>query len=381
MSTFRVKSQLTIERDLALAIEQIVAKEGSKSVLVLVDEHVEKHPEVVRMMEMLGKRGRAELCAVPSGEPTTVMVNDHVAKYGDWGADFLVGIGGGSVIDFTKALSAMLVHKGRVEEYHGTGVQLTRGIRKAAVATTAGTGCDVTAAAVLINPAIHFKRGVIGPATGADYSVICGSLSTSLPRDITTLCAMDAIAHAVESFVSKTATIVSRMYSKQAFLLLYETLPKVLEDPENVEYREKMCLGSTLAGYAIDNANTGACHGISYAPGVHFRVPHGSAIAMMFVEAMRINVEKGCHTYAELYRAIPGAAATGSDEADARAFVELMAGFGPLVAYRKRLSDYGAQEKDIEILADKAIEFQAALVTNPVGFGREDAIRVFRSIF
>ena len=379
MQSFYIKTKIIIERDLSEAVLGILKDEASRAVLVFVDEHVQNHPAVKNLMnKIMESERKSELRPLPSGEPTTALVNEHTQMYKDWGCDMLIAIGGGSVIDFVKALSGMLIYKDKVEKYQVNSIPYMEAVKKIAVSTTAGTGAEISKVGVLINKEINFKRGVVGPGVSPDYAIVCAELSTSVPLKVTAACGMDAMAHAMEAYVSKIATEISKMYSKEAFVRLYHNLPLVTEDLDNLNLREEMLLGSALAGGAINNANTGACHGMSYAPGVYFGVPHAVAISVFFVESILLNIEKGCtRGYAELYEAI-GFSRSGDDHKDALAFVEVMRAYPPLVKYCGSLFDYGITGKDMAFLAEKAMGNTAAFVTNPVDISPEDGVRIYR---
>lgn len=381
MQYFHVKTDVLVERDLAAGVSHLLDKEGSRAVAVFADEHVARHPAVSRMLSNVLEQGREiELRSIPSGEPTTDLVNELAEIYRGRGLDMFVAIGGGSVIDLAKSVSALIENEGVIEDYQGTGKQLVRGVRKICVPTTAGTGCEISGAAVLINTRSAFKRGVVGSGVVPTYALLCAELGVSLPVDMTVGCGMDAIVHAVESYVSPKANDLTRLFSREAFLRLYEALPKVVEEPENLEYREQMLLGSCLAGYAIDNASTGAAHGMSYGPGIHFRVPHGFAVAIFFPDTMEINIKNGCHAYAELLRSIPGARADGDDRRDAEAFVRLMREYGPIARYGKTLFDYGVGREDIDLLAKASMQNTVAYATNPGPFTIEDSYAIYKKL-
>ena len=251
-------------------------------------------------------------------------------------------------------------------------------VKKICVPTTAGTGAEISKYGVLINEEAKYKRGVTGPGVSPEYALLCADLGTSLPVGPTVACGMDAMAHAMESYVSAWATRMSKMYSKKAFCLLYKTLPLVTENLEDVDLREQMLYGSCLAGCAITNANTGACHGMSYAPGVYFKVPHGVAISIFYVESMLVNIDKGCVTpYAELYEAL-GYERSGDDTKDAYAFAKLMSEFEPLVKYGKTLFDYGVKKEDCEWLAAEAMKNVGGFRSNPVPCDLNDGLRCYR---
>ena len=381
MQSFQVRTKIIIERDLSGAVMSILKEESSHAILVFVDEHVQSHPAIEELMLQLKESGyKSELVPLPSGEPTTAMVNEHSRRYSDWGCDMLIAIGGGSVIDFVKALSGMLVYKEDVEKYQVNAIPYMQAVKKIAVSTTAGTGAEISKAGVLINRETNFKRGVSGPACAPDYAIICAGLSTSVPQKVTVACGMDALAHAMESYVSNKATAISKIYSKEAFVRLYRALPLAAEDLNNLDLREEMLLSSALAGCAIENASTGVCHGMSYPPGVYFGVPHGVAISVFFVESMLVNIEKGyVRGYAELYEAI-GYKRSGDDYKDALAFTEVIRVYPPLVKYGQSLCDYGIAQKDMAFLAEKAMGNTVAFATNPVEITPEDGVRIYRKV-
>lgn len=384
MESFAVKTEIRIERDLAKGIAQILEEEKSGDVLVFADIHVYQHPQVTRLMETISEGRKAELVKLPEGEPTTAMVNQYADQYRDWsdwkaGKGMLVAIGGGAIMDFTKALSGMLVYEGKVERYQLELIPYQNDVvKKIAVPTTAGTGAEISKYGVLINEEAKYKRGVTGPGVPPDYALLCAELGVTVPVGATVACGMDAMAHAMESYVSAWANRMSKMYSKEAFVRLFHALPKVTEDLKNIDLREEMLYGSCLAGCAITNANTGACHGMSYAPGVYFKVPHGVAISIFYVESMLINMDKGCTTpYAELYEAI-GYKRSGDDVKDAYAFAEVMRAYEPLVKYGKTLFDYGVKQEDCEWLAKEAMKNVGGFRSNPVPCDLNDGLRCYR---
>lgn len=380
MKSFSMKTSIVVERNLSAAISSILEIERSEAIIIFADEHVVSHPQVVRMAETISKGRKVELCKLEAGEPTVQLVNEYSKKFADFGADMLVAIGGGSVIDFTKALSGMLVYHGDVGEFQMKAIPYEKAVKKIAVPTTAGTGSEASRYGVLINRETGIKRGVIGPCVVPDYAVVCAELGMSVPAKVTVSCGMDAIAHAVESYVSKMASEVSKMYSKEAFVRLYRALPKVLDNLNDEDMREEMLLGSLLAGAAISNANTGMSHCTAYAPGVYFYVPHGVAVASVFAEGQLINIEKGYFKgYAELYRMIADTY-SGDDREDAARFVDVMREFSPLKRYPQKLSDFGVTKNDIEFLAEKATDnIPAFAVTNPAEITKEDCYRMLNS--
>ena len=381
MESFHVKTDVLVARDLALGVLSLLDKEGSEKVAVFVDEHVVKNDAYRKMIDAVEESGRAtKTCVVPSGEPTTADVNRLSGAFRNESFDMFIAIGGGAVMDLCKSVSALSVSPGAVEDYQGTGKKFTHGVKKICIPTTAGTGCEISGAAVLINEKNAFKRGVTGPGVVPDYALLCAGLSVSLPVPLTVGCGFDAMAHAIESYVSNQATRWSRIFSKEAFLQLFYTLPKACQDPGNIKIREDMLYGSCLAGYAIDNAGTGAAHGMSYGPGIHFRIPHGFSVGIFFPDTMVVNIEKGCCAYAELYRMLDEAVPTGDDRKDAMAFVETIRNYGPYVKHMKKLEDFGVTPDDYELLCKASMQNTVAYATNPVPFTDDDCRRIYKKL-
>lgn len=381
MESFHVKTDVLVERDLAAGILNLLDRETCTKVAVFTNKHVGKTPAFKKMLEGIEGSGRATMTyIVSSGEPTTDDVNAATEVFRGKGIDMFIAIGGGSVMDLCKSVSALVVNEGVVEDYQGTGKKFMHGVKKICVPTTAGTGCEISGAAVLINEKTAFKRGVVGPGVIPDYALLCAELGVSVPVPMTVGCGFDAMAHAIESYVSSKANRWSRIFSKEAFLKLYYTLPKVCENPDDITLREDMLYGSCLAGYAIDNASTGAAHGMSYGPGIHFHIPHGFAVGIFFPDTMEINIEKGCYDYADLYRLLDEAVPSGDDKQDAEAFVRTLREYGPYVQYMKSLEDYGVTQADYELLCKASMQNTVAYATNPVPFTDDDCRRIYKKL-
>ncbi|MCX5677962.1 MAG: iron-containing alcohol dehydrogenase [Candidatus Omnitrophica bacterium] len=380
MIKFESTTKLILSDNLASDIGAIVRDEMPKNITVILDANIAGQESVVKMLEAIETIAAVKAVTVKSAEPTTDMVNEYAGKLRKVKTGLYIGIGGGSVLDLTKALSVMTVNAGKVEEYHGTGKIFTSGVKKMMVPTTAGTGSEVTGGAVLVNERTKFKRGIGGKYVIPDYAILDASLTATMPDSITASTGMDAIGHAVESYTARCANDITRIYSKEAFRLVYNNLPKVLNDRQNMDLRRKVLLGSTLAGIAIANSNTGACHSISYAMGLYHNIPHGLAVAYLLPAVVKINMEKGCNLYADLYDLIDVADKGLSIRMKAERFSSDLSVYGPLSCLTKKFSDYGVTEKNRGFIAKRGLDLTPALSNNPVEFGLEEALRVLREV-
>lgn len=380
MVRFDAGAQVIVSGTLTEDVHLLLKESESENVYLVVDSKVAGHSDVRGLVDFLDGSYKSGVLAVESAEPTTDMVNEYSGAVRGKGIDMFIGIGGGSVIDLTKALSVMAVNEGRVEDYHGTGKPFSTGIKKIMIPTTAGTGSEVTPGAVLLNAKTKFKRSIGGKFVAPDYALLYAPLTLAMPEEVAASTGMDALGHAIESYTAKSANDITRMYSKEAFRLVYNNLPKVLESPGDLSLREKVLLGSCLAGFAIYNSNTGACHSMSYALGIYNGVPHGVAVSLLLPKVVGINVEKGCTLYGGLYELVEGRKGVKDAKEASEEFCALLEKYGPLSRVGKKLTDYGVDEGNYAFLAERGLDLTPALSNNPVEFGLEDSKRALAEL-
>ena len=378
---FNAKTEIVVSENLSETLSKLVEQQGAGKVVFLIDACMDMTAALASFREAWNAIGiSSREILFQAVEPTTDLVDEYAAKLAEDVPDLLIGIGGGSTLDLAKAISAIAVLDGSVTDYHGTGKPVTKAIRKVMVPTTAGTGSEVTPGAVLVNPHTEFKRALGGPLVCPDYAVLFAPFTASMPTSVTVATGMDAIAHAVESYTAKNANQVTRMYSKQAFNILIDALPKVLAEPQDLEHRNQMLLGSCLAGFAIYNSNTGACHSMAYPLGIYHGVPHGVAVALMLPRVVQINVERGCELYSELNHLWSGRECFNDCSESAQAFASDLMAYGPLQLLEASFERYGIDHDRIDFLAERGLDLVPALSNNPVDFGKEDALRVLSDL-
>ncbi|MFC1580604.1 iron-containing alcohol dehydrogenase [Thermodesulfobacteriota bacterium] len=376
MMRFDAKTQLIVSIDLTDDIWKLIQEEQASSVGLMVDSNLADHKDIQNLREFLEKKVALHVQNILASEPTTDMVNEYSSIFRVSPVDLFIAIGGGSVIDLTKAVSVMVVNEGIVEDYHGTGKPFLECIKKIAVPTTAGTGSEVTPGAVLVNTTTNFKRGLGGRQVSPEYAVLYAPLTMTMPDSITASTGMDALGHAVESYTAKNANDVSRMYSRQAFSMVFNNLNKLINCKEDIELREKILLGSSLAGFAIYNSNTGACHSMAYALGIYHQIPHGLAVAHLLPKVVKINIEKGCFIYGDLYNLIEEANPVIDNKLGSEKFLDSLEYLSSLLQFGKTFSDFGVSAENNEFLAERGLDLTPALNNNPVQFTLDDAKRV-----
>lgn len=378
--TFDAKTRVVISQALSQDVSAIINEEKSGGIGLIIDENVVNLKEVKELVEELESKTRLFLKIIKVFEPTTDMVNEVSSWFREKEIEFFIGIGGGSTIDLTKAVSVMVVNPGLVEDYHGTGKEIKGALRKMMIPTTAGTGSEVTPGAVLVNEKTSFKRALSSRHVSPDYAVLNAVLTLTMPDNVTAATGMDALAHAIESYTARNSNRITRMYSKEAFSLVFNNLQKVFNDRDNVTIRENILVGANLAGFAIYNSNTGACHSLAYPLGIYNKVPHGLATALLMPEVMKINIEKGGYLYADLLALVEDNEFHSSPRANSERLLQLVETVVPQGIMPQNFSEYGVNEDNYEFLAERGLDLTSALSNNPVDFGVGDAKRVLKKL-
>ena len=356
MIKFDSRTQIIISENLPQDALSLIQEEKVGKVGVIVDKNVAGNKNIIELIEVLRTRVDIVSKIIGISEPTTDIVNEVSSWFKKEKVDFFIGIGGGSTLDLTKAVSAMVVNPGNVEEYHGTNKEIKASVKKMMIPTTAGTGSEVTPGAVLINKKKNFKRGLSSKFMVPDYAVLNAALTVEMPERVAASTGLDALGHAIESYTAKNANEITRMYSKEAFNLVFNNLIKVFDDKNNLANRKNIQLGACLAGYSIYNSNTGACHALSYPLGIYHNVPHGVAVALLLPEVIEINVEKGCYLYSILYDLIENKEELRDPFEKSNKFCEMLKDYSPSKHLKTNLGDYGVDESNYEFMAERGLD-------------------------
>ena len=292
--------------------------------------------------------------------------------------DCFVGIGGGSAIDFAKGLATVTVNPGRSITYKGFPRGLNRSLPTIAIPTTAGTGSEVTYNAVFIDRAAGKKLGINTMNNFPALAILDPLLTLTCPPSVTASSGMDALVHTMESYVAQQANPMSRIFAKEAFKLIFNSLFKVADEPGNIEVRAKLQFGAYLAGISLINSGSGPAGALSYPLGVHFNVPHGLAGAVFLPHIVEHNVRNG-YDYSELYDLIDGADISLPREAKNACFVERFFELGNKLKIPTNLAAFVNRE-NIDPLLNEIDSLERAFSQNPIPFTVEDGKRLVRKM-
>jgi alcohol dehydrogenase len=301
--------------------------------------------------------------------PTTRCVENcrEVAQAG--GIDTIVGLGGGSSLDTAKGCNFLLTNGGRMQDYWGVGKATRPLLPLIAVPTTAGTGSECQSFALITDETTHQKMACGDPKAAARLAILDPTLTISQPARVTACTGIDAIAHAVETAVTKKRTALSRLYSHEAFKLLVSALPRVLQDPNDLSARSRMLLGAAWAGTAIENSMLGAAHSAANPLTARYGIVHGEAVGLMLPWIVRFNAEDPTarQAYAELASAAGLARPEDSPDTVVGALVERLEWLLSLAGMPRWLSERGAERAALPHLArEAAAQWTASFNPRPI---------------
>ena len=307
---FRAATRLVVGRNAITQLGQLARELGATRALVVSDPGVGRAGHTAAGLDALAASGIATAVFDQFGEnPTTAQVEAGTAEARGFRPDLIVGLGGGSSMDCAKGINFLMSCGGRMHDYHGRGKATGPMLPSIAVPTTAGTGSETQSFALITDAATDMKMACGDPRAAFRIAILDVHLTLTQPVRVAALTGIDAVSHAVESHVSRAATPASRIFSREAWRLLANNLPRVFADGTDVAAREAVQLGAAWAGLAIENAMLGAAHALANPLTAAHRVVHGQAVGLMLPHVVRFNAASCGTPYAELLHDIGIAAA------------------------------------------------------------------------
>ena len=365
-------------------IGSIIKSLGYKNPIIITDPMMVKLGYTKKVEENLGKfQISCEVFDDTIPEPTVESIQRGVEKVKNGSFDSIIALGGGSPIDSAKAIGILAKYGGEMQDYRFPRIVSEQGLPLIAIPTTAGTGSEVTRFTILsdekTDEKILFKGlGFMPIAALVDYE-----LTISVPQRTTADTGIDAFTHAMEAYVSKLSNPYSDSQAIQAMKLIAPNLRTVYHDGNNIEAREAMMLGSTLAGIAFSNASVALVHGMSRPIGAIYHVPHGLSNAMLLPSVTEYSIPSAKERYADCARAM--GVATSDDNVDTSNKKLLI----ELEALNKELNvptpqEFGIDKEDfmnkLETMAEQAI-VSGSPGNNPRVPTNEEIIDIYKTLW
>ncbi len=290
--------------------------------------------------------------------------------------DSLIGLGGGSSLDMAKGINFVLTNGGRIQDYWGFGKATKPMLPMIGVPTTSGTGSEAQCYTLISDADTHVKMACGDPKAAFKIALLDPQLTISQPPGVTAAAGFDAIAHAVESYVTTKRNPISELYAREAWRLLEANFERVLLAPDDLAARGAMQLGAYYAGVAIENSMLGATHACANPLTAHYGTPHGEAIALMLPHLVRWNAPVVGKQYAEL-ASLAKLSFTDNPAAALAARLESLIAAGGLP---RGLQQAGVRREELATLAaDAALQWTGKF--NPRPFGATEALEVYECAF
>ena len=333
-----------------------VKRRGLKKALFVTDKDLIKFGIAAEIEKVLNN------AAIPfvyyneiKANPTIQNVQQGVDAFIESGADFIVALGGGSVIDTAKGISIVVNNPEfhDIKSLEGVADTKNRAVTVIALPTTAGTAAEVTINYVITDTDARKKMVCVDPNDIPSVAIVDSELMYSMPKGLTAATGMDALTHAIESYITPGAWEMSDMFAIKSIELIHKHLYNAVVDPQNKEAREGMALAQYVAGMGFSNVGLGIVHSMAHPLGAFYDTPHGVANALLLPYIMEYNAQSPA---ASKFKGIAEAMGVANTEGmtDAEGISLAIAAVKELslrVSIPQRLREIGVKEEDIPNLA------------------------------
>jgi alcohol dehydrogenase len=296
-----------------------------------------------------------------------------------FGPDAIVGLGGGSSLDISKVTSVMLANEGPIEKYFGMELVPKPGVPVILIPTTAGTGSEMTSICVLSDTQNQVKKGIVSKHMFARTALLDPKLTLALPARVTAMTGMDALVHAVESYVGVRASVFTDTLNLQAIRLVAANLRLAYANGANLAARENMLHASCLAGMAFSNTQNGLDHALALAIGGKFHLPHGLLTAFILPWVMEYNLIAAPGKYIRIAEAFGERTQHLPETQAARLSVNAVKSLLDDLGISYKLSSYGVPREEFPALAKATVGVVRLISNNPRAVTEQDVIGILEA--
>jgi len=379
---FQSRTRVIFGEGATSRIGELAGELGFKRALLVADHGLVESGHVDEAVSPLSKAG-IEVVHFHEFEanPTTAMIE----KGRDFAAyhqiDSIIALGGGSSLDCAKGINFLLTNGGRMQDYWGWGKAAKPMLPMIGIPTTAGTGSEAQSYALISDADTHTKMACGDPKAAFRVALLDPCLTVSQPKSVTAITGYDAIAHAVETFVTTKRNPISDLFAREAWRLLESNYERVLAEPTNLKARAAMQLGAYFAGVAIENSMLGATHACANPLTAHYDTTHGVAIALLLPTVVRWNAGVAESSYREL-AAIAGInlSTNGYKKEASEQLARRLEQLAERGGMPSSLKEAGISKESLDALASEAAK-QWTGRFNPRPFDSSGALEVYRCAY
>lgn len=354
---------------------------GARRVLVVSDPGISEAGHTPRGIQLLKAAGlETQLFDDIEENPTTDHVDAGLTIAKEFRPELIVGIGGGSSMDCAKGISFLYSCGGRMEDYWGEGKATGPLLPMIAVPTTAGTGSETQSYALVADAKTHVKMACGDKRAAFRMALLDPSLTLTQPARVTALTGIDALAHAVESYVTTRRNALSLAFSREAWRYLAMNIRRVLAEPTDLEARGAMQIGACLSGLAIENSMLGAAHALANPLTAAYGVVHGQAVAIALPHVVRHNGRQIDSRYQDLVSSTPELFAEVAGNSASEKLAMFISDVCRQASLATSLKEYEVPRDDLPRLAAGAVQ-QWTGKFNPVELSAEDYLALYEAAY
>ena len=368
-------------RGLAAESGRILKDLGCKKTLLITDRLLLKLEVVRPIIESLNAFNiEYTVCDEVTTEPTVTLFENLVDNLDPKNFDSVLAVGGGSVIDVAKGLAIVAQFGGHIRDYAGINKVPAPLERKLiAVPTTSGTGSEISDGSVFVDEAVQSKFLVLSTLICPKVAITDPELTILMPPEITANSGVDALTHGIESYLSKDASVATRLFSLKAVELISSGLKTAYHNGKIIDARETVQIGSTMAMVAGMNAHMGLCHAMVMPLCALYHIPHGQACGMVLPHVLAYNAEVAEEKVVDIFKAMGMIDREGKDDTLNRAPYQMLDSMLEEVRISARLRDFGYMDNHMQIIVQETFN-SVQCQFNPRKPSEEDIVRIVKKM-
>lgn len=351
---------------------------GFKKALIVTDKVLGQIGIVKKVTDVLDDKNiEYAIYDETKPNPTVKNVNDGLALLKEKECDFVISLGGGSAHDCAKGIALLATNGGEIKDYEGVDKSKKPQLPMVGINTTAGTGSEMTLFAIITDEERHIKMALVDKHLTPIIAVNDPMLMLAMPKSLTAATGMDALTHAIEAYVSTSATPITDACAEKAIELISNYLVNAVENGEDVEARDMMAYAEYLAGMAFNNASLGYVHAMAHQLGGFYNLPHGVCNAILLPHVQEYNKATSASRLAKVAKIMGGNIEGLTDEQGADLCIDMIKSLSQSIGIPEGLEILGVKESDFETLATNALN-DACSLTNPRKGNLEEVIAIFK---
>ena len=361
-------------------ISEVLQREKAQSVLLFTDKGV-RGAGLTKRVEEICSSLKLTVIDDLATEPSYQDVERVIAEVSQANIDLVIGVGGGSVMDAAKLASIVIGAEYGVRDLLKDPTIAKKYIKSLMIPTTCGTGSEATCNSIVAIPEEQSKQGIVNNCMIPDYVILDAEMIRHLPPKVLAATGVDALAHVVECFTSKKATILSDTYAIEGAKKIFHNIREAFVDGADMDAKTEMLIGAFYGGVAITGSGTTAVHALSYPLGGKYHIAHGVSNAILFAHVMEFNKDACTDRLAALCDAVYPEKYAETADAKADYIISEIKDVVEKVQIQTKLEEFGVKKEDLDFLVKAGSQQTRLLVNNCKELSLDDIRFLYEKLF